>query len=223
MLNRNKFYQDNIYHLFNKSIANYRIFNNEMNINRFINIIEYYNNANNKLSFSIFIKRYKKYIFDGLLLDKIDNITKILGYCIMPDHYHLLIKIQSSENISSLISNIENSYSRFLNIKAKRKGPLWQSRFKSVIIRSNEQLLHVLRYIHLNPTTANLVVKPEDWPYSSYQHYINNPLLFKKNSEISINSVEYLKKFTEDNIDYQKQLKRIKKMLLEEPIHNLRG
>jgi len=50
---------------------------------------------------------------------------------------------------------------------------LWESKFKSVHVESNEQLLHLTRYIHLNPTTAGIVKEPEEWPYSSYMEYLN--------------------------------------------------
>lgn len=132
----------------------------------------------------------------------------------MPDHYHLLIKMIVENALSKYINIIENSYSRYLNKKINRKGPLWQTRFKTVKIKNNEQLLHVSRYIHLNPTTSGLVKKPEDWGASSYHYFINGPFL-EKVPEISIRKIDNYKKFTEDQIDYQKKLKIIKRKLLE--------
>lgn len=120
----------------------------------------------------------------------------------MPDHYHLLIKSLSHEKISKYISDVENSYTRYFNIRNNRKGPLWQSRFKAVVIKNNLQLLHVSRYIHLNPTTNSLVNHPEDWRFSSYK-------------EISISNRFTYKRFVENNINYQRRLKQIKKLVLE--------
>ena len=65
-----------------------------------------------------------------------------------------------------------NSYTRYFNEKIKRKGPLWEGRFKKVLVNSDEQLLHLTRYVHLNPVSAGIVEKPEDWPCSSYREYI---------------------------------------------------
>ena len=91
----------------------------------------------------------------------------------MPDHYHLLLKIIKGD-FSKYLGTVENSYSRFFNLKYNRKGPLWQGSFKAVRIKNNEQLLHVSRYIHINPTTSNLIAKPENWRYSSYKDFIEN-------------------------------------------------
>lgn len=204
-----------IYHVCNKSISNYRIFNKPKNVMRFIYTLDYYNNIKNSWRFSDFLKK-QEYSYENLL--KQTNASfhiKFLAYCIMPDHYHLLIKTQSQYFIS-YISKVENSYSRYFNIKNKRKGPLWQSRFRIVLIESDEQLLHVTRYIHLNPTTSSLIKKPEDWIYSSYNDYISNPKLLKKNlKEITIRNPKEYKEFVENQIDYQRRLKRIKNLILE--------
>lgn len=98
----------------------------------------------------------------------------------------------------------------------EKKGPLWQSSFKAVRIVSNVQLLHVSRYIHLNPTSKCLVNKPEDWQFSSYKDYVSNDIFFKKTfKEISISNTKSYMKFVEDQQDYQKKLKQIKNLLLD--------
>jgi len=134
----------------------------------------------------------------------------------MPDHYHFLLKIIKDGSFSKFIGDVENSFTRYFNIKFDRKGPLWQNSFKAVEIRSNEQLLHVSRYIHLNPTTSRLVERPEDWIFSSYKDFITDKKLLNDfMKEISINDITDYKKFVENNIEYQRDLKRIKKFLFE--------
>ena len=134
----------------------------------------------------------------------------------MPDHYHFLLKIVKDNSFSKFIGDLENSFTRYFNIKFDRKGPLWQNSFKAVEIRSNEQLLHVSRYIHLNPTTSRLVERPEDWIFSSYKDFITDKKLLNDfMKEISINDITDYKKFVENNIEYQRDLKRIKKFLFE--------
>ena len=130
----------------------------------------------------------------------------------MPDHYHLLVKIKKERYFSHFMSVIENSFSRYFNVKFNRKGPLWQSRFKAVLIESNEELLHVSRYIHLNPVTSYYVDKPEEWEWSSYRTYLKNMEQFQ---EISISNSTAYKNFVDNNIDYQRQLKEIKRHLLD--------
>jgi putative transposase len=211
---KNKFYDDCFYHIFNKSIANFGIFSKPINSLKFIDTLNYYNDLKIKLSLSVYLR--KNFLNTNLLTPKDGSVTKIISYCIMPDHYHLLVKTIHANKFSKFINNVENSFSRYFNIKNNRKGPLWQSRFKSVIIESNEHLLHVSRYIHLNPTTKYLVNKPEDWSLSSYNDLINNEKYLKEYiKEISIDSCLDYKKFVENNIDYQRKLKHIEKLMID--------
>ena len=207
------FAEGDFFHVFNKSIAGFQIFKDSFNIKRFINTLEYYNqNPTPKLNLSRFLRANKDHTFSGILHDQNTIYIKALAYCIMPDHYHLLVKIKKEKCFSHFMSIIENSFSRFFNVKFNRKRPLWQSRFKAVLIESNEELLHVSRYIHLNPVTSYFVGKPEDWEWSSYRTYLKNMEQFQ---EISISNPAAYKKFVEDNIDYQRQLKEIKRHLLD--------
>jgi len=214
MRRKDKFIVGEIYHVFNKSISNYGIFNDLNNSQRFLETFEFYNNVLETRSFSELINR-KKFVYKNLIYPINNTFCKILTYCIMPDHYHFLIKINESFKLSKFIGNVENSYTRFFNIKFQRKGPLWQNSFKSVEIKSNEQLLHVSRYIHLNPTTSRLVDKPEDWIFSSYNDFITDNRVLKIIKEISIDKIIDYKKFVENNIEYQRNLKNIKKQMLE--------
>lgn len=204
-----------IYHICNKSIANYEIFGSPSNGQRFIETVDYYNRYPVWTSFSVALKQKNGYQYDNILFSKPDALIKILSYCIMPDHYHLLFKVMSEKVISKYISDVENSFTRYFNLKHNRKGPLWQSRYRCVLIKSNEQLLHVSRYIHLNPTTNGLVDFSEKWEYSSYKDIISNQSVLDNLGEFSIKDRNKYKKFVEDNADYQKSLKRIKKALLD--------
>lgn len=211
-----RFVKGEIYHVFNKSIANYGIFNDLNNSRRFMDTLFYYNSKLIDESFSIFLKRNEKFQAESLLYPKEFPYIKFLCYCIMPDHYHILIKVVEEDYFSKYISDVENSFSRFFNLKFERIGPLWQTSFKSVRIKSNKQLLHVHRYIHLNPTTSSLVDKPEDWTYSSYKDFISNPKFLKEIiTEISIKNPESYKRFVEDQKDYQRKLKLIKKLVFD--------
>lgn len=216
MRRKEQFVSGEIYHLCNKSIANFGIFRELVIGQKFIEILDYYNNRLVLTSFSQFLKKNKHYDYQNLLYPKEFPYVKFLGYNIMPDHYHLLIKILHDRSLSQYIANVENSFTRYFNIRFKRKGPLWQSCFKAVRIKTNEQLLHVSRYIHLNPTSAGLVNKPEDWPLSSYRDFINNEKILKEIiTEISIRTPSMYKKFVEDQKNYQRKLKLIKKLILE--------
>lgn len=215
-MKRKIFKAGNFYHVFNKSIANFEIFRDEKNYQRFIQALSYYNNFNpQKINLGKFLEE-KKDFNPILILPQKDAIVKFISFCLMPDHYHLLVKILKNDIFSKYISDVENSFTRFFNLRFNRKGPLWQGRFKAVRIKNNEQLLHVSRYIHLNPTTDNLVKKPQDWPFSSYRLIIGCESFLKKIiKEISIDDPKDYQKFVEDQIDYQKKLKRIKRLIFD--------
>jgi putative transposase len=116
------------------------------------------------------------------------------------------------------MSTILNSYTRYFNTKHKRKGPLWESRFKSVLVETDEQLLHLTRYIHLNPVTAFLVDKPEEWKASSYNEYLlkvsGSDRTCNYDGILDIEPSSY-RKFVEDRISYQRELAKIKELLIE--------
>lgn len=205
-----------IFHICNKSIANYGIFKDLNNAQRFINVLDYYNSKLILKSFSHFLLKNKNFKCESLLYPKEQSYVKFIAYCIMPDHYHLLIKILNKNYLSKYIGDLENSFSKYFNIKFARKGPLWQSSFRAVHISTNKQLLHISRYIHINPTSSNLVERPEDWFFSSYKDYIVDENVLKTYvGEISIKDPKYYQKFTEDQIDYQRKLKSIKRLILE--------
>ena len=202
-----------IFHICNKSIANYLIFRNEKLLKRFFITINYYNNNQLKISLSRALR--EKLYLNAILSRRPENIVHIIAYCIMPDHYHLLLKINDEETFSKYINNLESSYTRYYNKLNARKGPLWQSRFKAVRIPDNETLLHVHRYIHLNPTTAGIVNRPENWKWSSYYSYINDNEVLTNNKEVSIQSIKQYKKFVENQINYQRTIKGIRRKLLD--------
>lgn len=210
---RIKFVRGEMYHVCNKSISNYAIFRNDAFKQRFLTCLEYYNNAEQTRNLGKAIQLGKLEL-GGILYSSPQHILDIYAYCIMPDHYHLLFLVLKEGLVSHYISVIQNSYTRFYNLQNMRKGPLWQSRYRVVQIKSSEQLLHVSRYIHLNPSTSKLVSNPIQWTYSSYTEYVSTPILKIKN-RLSIQSIIDYQKFVENNIDYQKKLKTIKRLILE--------
>ncbi|MBM2821151.1 MAG: hypothetical protein HW405_911 [Candidatus Berkelbacteria bacterium] len=213
-----------IYHIFTRSIADYRVFNNRNEFERMRRLIKYYS-ANTKIKFSDFmaLKLVNNVGFDKgyeTLLQNKDQLVQIIAYCFMPTHIHLALKQIALNGISKYIKVVLDSYTRYFNSLHKRKGPLWESRFNNVLVRSDEQLLHLTRYIHLNPVTAFLVKKPEDWLFSSYKEYLSDA--DKNQSEKMCQFIDILEiqptlysKFVNDRISYQRELAKIKNLLLE--------
>ncbi|MCM8765514.1 MAG: transposase [Candidatus Omnitrophica bacterium] len=207
-----------VYHIFNKSIADYRVFNNKAEFLRMKNTIRYYQFENVSPKFSQFLLRTDKEKNSFPLPHNKVRIVQIIAYCLMPTHIHLVLKQFKDEGISLFMGKVLDSYSRFFNLRHKRKGPLWEGKFKNKLVESVEQLLHLTRYIHLNPTSAGLVNKPEDWLFSSYREYIGlvdeEEVLCDKEELLDI-SPEAYKEFVEERITYQRELEKIKSLLLE--------
>lgn len=213
-----------IYHIYNTSIAGFNIFNSNREYSRIKNMIKYYQVENMPLRFSDFIglENVKKDGFNNHFISASkgkDKLVQIIAYCTMPTHLHLILKQLIKDGISTSIGNILNSYSRYFNTKHRRKGPLWEGKFKNVLVKTDEQLLHLTRYIHLNPVTEHLVDKPEDWPDSSYREYLlrvkDNERICEYDDLLDIKPTSY-KKFVDDRISYQRDLAKIKRILLEE-------
>lgn len=211
------------YHVFNKSIAGFRIFNNKQEFIRMLYLMRYYQWKDVPACFSHFtrMKQVESFGLDyGLFCLSQDNekLVQIIAFCLMPTHVHVVVEQVTDGGISIFMSNILNSYSRYFNRKYKRLGPLWVGRFKGVSVETDDQMLHLSRYVHLNPTTANLVKKPEFWTCSSYLEYLNkidgNLKLSCRDEVIDMSPVEY-KQFVDDQIGYQKELKSIQNLILE--------
>ncbi|EKE14659.1 MAG: hypothetical protein ACD_12C00357G0002 [uncultured bacterium] len=217
-MRKDELINDEYYHVFNRSIAKFKIFNSEFDYHRFLELIKYYQYERPTLRYSYF-NRLSANLKQNYLSSMYENskIVDIVSYCLMPTHFHLLLKQNIDDGIVDYLRLIENSYSKYFNLVHKRKGPLWESRFKNVHIETDEQILHLTRYIHLNPTSAGFCNKPEEWGWSSYSEYTNITNEYKicsyKNI-LDIKPKEY-QKFVNDRKKYQQELSKIKSHLID--------
>ena len=95
---------------------------------------------------------------------------EVYGYCLMSNHIHLLLH-EKEEALSSIMKRIGVSYAWWYNNKYDRAGHVFQDRYKSEIVENDEYLVSVLRYIHNNPVKAQMIVKPEQYKWSSCKNY----------------------------------------------------
>lgn len=204
-----------IYHIFNKSIAEYRVFNSRGEFLRMKELASYYRWEKIDLRFSKWKMSEGKFKHKEFGEDK---LIDIIAYCLMPTHIHLILRQLKDKGTSIFMSQISNGYARYFNIKHRRKGPLWEREFKNTLVTNDEQLLHLTRYIHLNPSTAFLVKKPEDWEFSSYKEFLREvdekDRICSFEDIIDTDPTSY-KKFVEDRISYQRELAKIKNLILE--------
>ena len=114
-------------------------------------------------------------VFEFMLLKKKQEFGFLVHhYCLMNNHYHLLVKIPNLVEFSLAFKGLQRKYTEYHHKKYKREGPLWRERFTSKLIQDEQYLYSCGIYIEYNPVKANLVKSPEDWLYSSSRFYVKN-------------------------------------------------
>lgn len=209
------------YHVYNRGVASQITYSVIKDYDRFLLSLSYYrfNNLPFKLSRFLQIpKGEREDVFLNITTTN-DKLVELVAFCLMPNHFHILLQQRLKNGTSKFVKQIADSYTRFFNTKYDRVGPLFQGAFKAVHIENDEQLLHVSRYIHLNPLVS-YVVKENDflsYPWSSLKYFTSEltgivdpqPILAHFKTRL-----DYLK-FVQDQADYGKQLERIKHLTLE--------
>jgi len=142
---QNVFAAGNIYHIYNRGINREPIFVKPDNY--------------------VYLLRKVKRLLEDL------PIT-VLAYCLMPNHYHFILRQDSDISISNFVQRLFQSYTQAFNRQQGRRGPLFEGRFRHVHVDRDEYVLHLCRYVHLNPVTAGLVSDPIEWPYSNYREWV---------------------------------------------------
>jgi len=212
-----------IYHILNRGVASQPVFVFERDYQRACNTFFYYQRKNLPLRYSHFIvqpEKRRREILKKFLVDK-NLLIEIIAFCLMPNHFHFLLKQTAEGGISKFISNFANSYTRYFNTKKERSGPLFQGRFKAIRIETDEQLTHVCRYIHLNPYTSYVIKDLKDlesYPYSSFPEYLGKTktnFCYKEDILFHFKDRQEYKKFVFDQADYQRELNNIKHLMLE--------
>lgn len=211
-----------IYHIFNRAIDRQTIFTTKWEYKRAIETLKYYRFANLPFKFSQSLNLPKddrqKIILE--LSRKNEKLVEFIAFCIMPNHFHFLIKQLKPNGISKFISDFTNSYTRYFNTKHERKGHLFEGLFKAVLVESEEQLMHLSRYIHLNPV-ASFIIKQEElenYNWSSFPEYLelSDENLCDKGLVMSMfSTLEEYKKFVTDQVKYAQELEKIKHLILE--------
>jgi putative transposase len=205
-----EFQEDGIYHVYNRGISKKEIFLDSEDYNIFLYYLSAYLLSPEKL-----LGKYPK-TPARVYLKSLYQELELLSYCLMPNHFHLLIKTKAKNGISKLMQQLTNAYTHYFNNKYHNSGSIFQGRYKAVTIVTDEQLVQVARYIHLNPTTAFLVNHPKEYEWSSYTEYLKTPLICHLEilNAFSPTPKEF-ESFHTDQIDYSRNLKLIQKLTLE--------
>lgn len=212
-----------IYHIVNRGVADLPIFLNKNDYLRAIEVMDFYRYYKPKLRFSYYkslpIEERLNFLND--LREKGKKQISLLAFCFMPNHFHFLIKEMEEDGVMFFMKNFSDSYAKYFNMKNKRRGPLFQSVFRTVRIESDDQFLHVSRYIHLNPYSSYLLKEIQEievFPYCSFIDYLQkrNPQLVDSNFLMNFfPTLEKFKEFTYNQADYQRKLDEIKHLAFD--------
>jgi REP element-mobilizing transposase RayT len=97
---------------------------------------------------------------------------KFIAYCLMPNHYHFLIRQDGEHTAGLLPQRVFNSYSKAYNKRFEHFGTLFEDNYKVKVVQTTSHLLHLCRYIHGNPVKDGFVSDPADWSYSNYLEWV---------------------------------------------------
>lgn len=205
------FVDDQVYHIYNRGSEKRQIYDIRGDYKRFLKALRYYQLEGPKPKLSHFSE------FSLLKPNPSKKIVEIISYCLMPNHFHLMLKQIREGGVTEFMRKIGNSYTKYYNIKHNRIGPLLQGEFKAVLVESDEQLIHLSRYIHLNPYAAYLCKNLEQYEWSSYREYVKdlNGVCFKELVLSLFKCPADYKKFVLDQADYARELELIKHQLVD--------
>lgn len=175
---------DGYYHLYNRGVEKHPIFHDAQDYSVFLRYLKIYLLPKDielltaTLADRTIPWKQKDEVIKLLRLNNFSDSLKLLSYCLMPNHFHFLVKQTSADTIDRFMNSLCTRYTMYVNKKYHRVGPLFQSVYHAVFIENDEQLMYLTRYIHRNPLPL-LHIEPKgsvsvllDYPYSSYGRYI---------------------------------------------------
>ncbi len=205
---------DEIYHVFNRSVNRQPIFHTQRECQRFYDLIDFYRFSDPKDRFSHYnrLPLEARVAFFSKLKSSQARLVDILAFSIMPNHYHLILRQLQEGGLSSFSRKIQNGFAKYYNIKSGRFGSVFQAMFKAVRVETEDQLIHVVRYTHLNPVTGFIlrdVAELITYPWTSFSMYMNDSLdtfIETKTVLSQFSTKKLFREFTFDQADYQRTL-----------------
>ena len=154
------------YHIYNGGVEKRNIFLEKEDCSVFLHYLKMYLSPLNELKqLSLLQPRASRFISLNLSGD-----LSLLSFSLMPNHFHLQIKQQHCDTITKFMRRLSTSYVMYFNKKYRRIGALFQNNYKGVLIEDDSYLLHLSRYIHLNPLNIKSQINFSE--FSSYPYYL---------------------------------------------------
>lgn len=139
------FVKGGLYHLVNRAAFRTKVFKQAVHSNTFLQILKEC------------ARRYQ---------------VSIVAYCIMPNHFHLVVQQSGQKSISDFMRALQRKFAWLYNLGNKRSGAVFEGRFRSNEVNDDPYLFTLLAYVHLNPVKAKLCKQPSEWPHSNYNDFV---------------------------------------------------
>lgn len=195
-----KFVPGNIYHIYNRGNNKEKVFFDEQDYRAFLFRLGLC------LGFNEEELNKEKLItmpYSRIRITETDkNSFKLHAFSLMPNHFHLLVEQVGDTPISDLMLKLCTSYARYVNLKHKRVGHIFQDKFKAVFIENNPQLMWTSSYIHMNAVKDGIVKHPSEYPWSSYNDYASDRNLPIVTKELLLETFGNRKNFIEETLIY---------------------
>lgn len=170
---------NSIYHIYNRGVEKREVFLDYDYYSRFLSLLKHYLNYDYPYCLlarslkRVKSKEKRQKVFQRLETKKIELPVEIISFCLMPNHYHLTLKQLVKDGTSKFMHRLGTAYTEYFNIRQERSGRLFESTFKAVPVESEEQLIHLTRYHHINPHSLDLTTKEiVNYPWSSLSVYL---------------------------------------------------
>jgi putative transposase len=164
---RTVFAPDEWYHCYTRGVEKRRVFENQRDYERFLEAL-YLSNSTMQTPRGNF--QHLSHL-EVMQLPRSDSLVAIGAYCLMPNHFHLLIKETQPGGITKFMQRVGTSYTMYFNVKRKRVGSLFVTPFRSKHIADDRYFQRVAQYIHLNPYEVVGLKKLKEYSYSSLPDY----------------------------------------------------
>jgi putative transposase len=171
-----QFIEGGYYHVYNRGVEKRMIFLDDHDYHTFLYLLKYYLtppklDANHPLTEIPGVR-----LIRPRPLANVYNEVKLVAYCLLPNHFHLLLQQLTQSGMTKLMRGLTTCYAMYFNRKYGRVGSLFQDIYKAAWVgegnKGDQYLLHLTRYIHLNPKFEMTGINPVNWPHSSYAHYL---------------------------------------------------
>ncbi len=205
MANREKIAPGEYYHIYNRGVDKRSIVKDAKDSDRFIESIRFFNSKQPIISLREII------IANNQTKKVADPLVEVICCCLNPNHFHLLVKEINEGGISEFMKRLGGGYTWYFNNRHKRSGSLFQGTFKSVHIKSNEQLLHVSAYVNLNDRGHKISGLTAGMVRSSWGEYMNKVKLQICKKEIILGQFKSIKEYRAFAESSMKQILRLKK------------